>query len=315
MVEAGPVVLLMRFWVKNRLPGTWNPASPCYSVAPNEGSGPNMPVIKAGAYDLETMDTGSGPAVILIHSSASGLRQWRALTEALRDRYRVIAVNLFGYGRTSPWPAARPMAAADQAELVAAAAALADGPVALVGHSLGGLVALEAAARLGGRVRVVLAFEPILFGHLEAHGPAVARDEIATLARRFSELARAGDWNGAGEWFIDYWALPGTWASMGEERRQNTLAMLPAVVHEWAMATTGLRPLVGWRAITAPVHLIRAADSRAPTRAIVALLAKTYPAWQVHEVAAGGHMAPLARPDLVNPVIAAALDEAYLGRA
>jgi len=267
-----------------------------------------MPVIKAGVYDLETTDTGSGPAVILIHSSASGLRQWRALVETLKDRYRVIAVNLFGYGNTSPWPAGRPMSPADQAELVVSAAALAPGPVALVGHSLGGLVALEAAARLGDRVRVVIVFEPILFGHLESHGPADARDEIATLARGFSERAQAGDWNAAGEWFIDYWARPGTWAAMPEERRQNTVAMLPAVVHEWAMATSSLRPLEGWRAITAPVHVIRAADSRAPTRAIVDLLAKTYPEWHVHEVAAGGHMAPLARPDLVNPVIAAALD-------
>jgi pimeloyl-ACP methyl ester carboxylesterase len=179
-----------------------------------------------------------------------------------------------------------------------------------VGHSLGGAVALEAAALLGDRVRVAIVFEPILFGHLNTHGPAEARDGIAKLARRFNELAQAGDWNAAGEWFVDYWARPGTWAAMPEERRQNALAMLPAVVPEWAMATTGLRPLEGWRAITAPVHLIRAADSRAPTRAIVALLAKTYPAWRVHEVPAGGHMAPLARPDLVNPVIAAALDGA-----
>ena len=29
----------------------------------------------------------------------------------------------------------------------------------------------------------------------------------------------------------------------------------------------------------------------------------------MHEVPSGGHMAPLARPDLVNPSIAAALDE------
>ena len=267
-----------------------------------------MPVMRAGAFDLEYTDTGSGPAVILVHSSASGLRQWRALTEALRDRYRVIAVNLFGYGNTSPWPGTRALTAADQAELVGAAATLVPAPVALVGHSLGGAVALEAAALLGDRVRVVVAFEPILFGHLKAHGPAGAYDEIAKLARRFNELAQAGDWNAAGEWFVDYWAGPDTWAAMPEERRLNTMAMLPPVVREWDMATSGLRPLEEWRAITAPVHLIRAADTRAPTRAIVSLLATSYPGWRVHEVPAGGHMAPLARPDLVNPVIAAAID-------
>ncbi|MBX9774614.1 MAG: alpha/beta hydrolase [Xanthobacteraceae bacterium] len=269
-----------------------------------------MPVIKAGAYDLDITDTGSGPVVILIHSSASGLRQWRALTDSLKDRYRVIAVNLFGYGGTAAWPAARPLTAADQAELVVAAAGLAGGPVALVGHSLGGLVALEAAARLGHRVRVVIVFEPILFGHLATHGPAEAYEEIVTLAQRFDELAKVGDWSAAGECFVDYWARPGSFAAMPEERRQNTLAMLPPVVHEWAMAASGLRPLEGWSAITAPVHVIRAADSRIPTRAIVDLLAKAYPEWHLHEVPSGGHMAPLARPDLVNPVIARVLDGA-----
>jgi pimeloyl-ACP methyl ester carboxylesterase len=267
-----------------------------------------MPVIKAGAIDLEYTDTGAGPAVILIHSSASGLRQWRGLAERLQDRYRVIAINLFGYGKTSPWPGAGPLTAADQAELVAAAAELVPGPVALVGHSLGGAVALEAATRLADRVRLVVAFEPILFGHLKTHGPAGAYDEIDKLARRFGELAQAGDWNAAGEWFVDYWAGPGTWAAMPDDRRQNTRAMLPPVVHEWDMATSGLRPLAGWRAIAAPVHLVQAADTRAPTRAIVDLLAKTYPDWHVHRVPSGGHMAPLARPDLVNPVIADALD-------
>lgn len=269
-----------------------------------------MPVIKAGTFDLDYTDAGEGPPVILIHSSASGRRQWRQLIESLQSRYRLVAVNLFGYGATSAWPNARPLTLADQAELIAAAAALASEPVALVGHSLGGAVALEAAAQLGRSVRVVVAFEPILFGYLQAHDPTSAHDEIANLAHRFGALAQSGDWNAAGEWFIDYWAAPGTWAAMSTERRQNTMAMLPAVGHEWGMATTGLRPLGNWRAITAPVHLIQAADTRAPTRAIVNLLATTYPAWHVHTVAAGGHMAPLARPDLVNPLIAAALDAA-----
>src|SRR5215510_1871663 len=126
-----------------------------------------MPVIKVGTFDLEYSDTGSGPAVILVHSSASGLRQWRRLTEILEHSYRVIAVNLFGYGKTSPWPGTRPLTSADEAELVAAVVTLAPGPAALVGHSLGGLVALETAARLHGNISVVVAFEPILFGTLQ----------------------------------------------------------------------------------------------------------------------------------------------------
>src|SRR5262245_15218921 len=104
--------------------------------------------------------------------------------------------------------------AADEAELVAAAVELVGEPVALIGHSLGGAVAFETAAKLADRVRVLVAFEPILFGHLKVRGPARAYyDEIAGVARRYNELARIGDWNAAGEWFVDYWTAPGTWAS------------------------------------------------------------------------------------------------------
>jgi pimeloyl-ACP methyl ester carboxylesterase len=169
-----------------------------------------MPVIKAGAFDLEYTDTGAGPAVVLVHSSASGHRQWRRLVETLQTRYRLIAVNLFGYGKTSSWPNARPLSAADQAELVAAASTLARESVALIGHSLGGAVALEAAAKLSDRIRVLVAFEPILFGHLKVHGPVSAYDEIARVASRHNALAQAGEWSAAGEWFVDYWAAPGT---------------------------------------------------------------------------------------------------------
>ena len=56
----------------------------------------------------------------------------------------------------------------------------------------------------------------------------------------------------------------------------------------------------------APVYLIHATDTRAPTREIVKSLASTYPTWHVHQAPSGGHMAPLARPDLVNPLIAKA---------
>jgi len=267
-----------------------------------------MPIVRAGAFDLDYADTGSGPAIVALHSSASGHRQWQRLAEMLRDRYRVIAVNLFGYGKTSAWPGTRPLDAADQAELVAAAADLVPGPVILVGHSLGGVVAFEAAARLHGRVRLLVAFEPVLFGHLRMHGPPAAHEEIAGVASRFDALAGADDWDAAGACFVDYWSGPGAWAALPDARRRAIRATLPAVTHEWTMVMRGIRPLDGWRAIAAPVHLVHAADTRTPTGEIVKLLAWAYPHWTVHQLGSGGHMAPLARPDLVNALIEAIIE-------
>jgi pimeloyl-ACP methyl ester carboxylesterase len=269
-----------------------------------------MPIARARRLDVDYEDVGAGPAVVLLHSSASGNRQWRRLADELKERYRLIAINLFGYGATTPWTGKEELTLGDAADLVAAVADGVDQPIALVGHSLGAAVAFEAARTLGRRIRMLVAFEPILFHLLREHRPFAAYAEIANVAAAYCERAEAGDWAAAGELFIDYWSGAGTWAGLGDERRNGLTKLLPNVVHEWKAVINGWRALAEWSAIAAPTHLIRAADSRAPTRAIAALLVAANPSWRLHDIASGGHMAPVTRPDLVNPLIARLLDEA-----
>jgi pimeloyl-ACP methyl ester carboxylesterase len=65
------------------------------------GNGNHDPPIK-----VDYLEAGSsGPVVMLVHSSVSGARQWRRLMRDLKDQFRVRAVNLFGYGKTTAWPA------------------------------------------------------------------------------------------------------------------------------------------------------------------------------------------------------------------
>jgi pimeloyl-ACP methyl ester carboxylesterase len=263
-----------------------------------------MAVIRAGAYDLDVQDVGTGPAVVLLHSSASGNRQWRRLVDELKDRYRLLAVNLFGYGATTRWSAARAMTLADGAELAIAAAGLSEAPVALVGHSFGAAIALETALRLKDRVAALIMFEPIPFYLLKVHGPQAAADEIVGVADGFRRHAATGDWTAGAALFIDYWSGAGTWAALPEERRGGIVTMVRNVIHEFDAVIEPWRALDEWGAIAAPTHILHAADTRAPTHALAALLTSAYPHWRLHEVATGGHMAPVARPDLVNPVIA-----------
>jgi pimeloyl-ACP methyl ester carboxylesterase len=158
--------------------------------------------------------------------------------------------------------------------------------------------------KLGDQVRMVIAFEPIPFYLLKAHGPAEAFAEIEEIGARYRERAALGDLEGAGSLFVDYWSGPGTWGALTLERRSGLLAMLPNVVHEWSAVLTPWRPLSAWSSIRAPVHLIRAADTRPPTRELARLLTAQADSWRLHEVAQGGHMAPVSRPELVNPLIA-----------
>ena len=51
---------------------------------------------------VDFLEAGSGPVVMLVHSSVSGAGQWRCLMDDLKADYYVRAVNLFGYGETPP---------------------------------------------------------------------------------------------------------------------------------------------------------------------------------------------------------------------
>jgi pimeloyl-ACP methyl ester carboxylesterase len=162
---------------------------------------------------VDTVEAGAGPVVVLVHSSVAGARQWRRLMGELEDRYHLIAVNLYGYGRTPAWTAERKQTLADQAALVQAALPE-HGPVRLIGHSFGGAVAMKAAAALGPRVRQLILFEPNPFRLLAQGGRAEAFAEIAGLRDVVTRAAAAGDWTTAGRRFADYWGGAGTWDAM-----------------------------------------------------------------------------------------------------
>ena len=56
-----------------------------------------MPVLNKNSMQIDFTDDGEGQPVITIHCSVSSNHQWRKLTGVLKDRYRVLAINLFGY--------------------------------------------------------------------------------------------------------------------------------------------------------------------------------------------------------------------------
>jgi pimeloyl-ACP methyl ester carboxylesterase len=90
-------------------------------------------------------EVGRGAAVVCIHSSASSSAQWRPLMDRLAGRFRTLAVDLYGSGKSPMWPDDRPLGLADEVALLAPVFAAAGDRFCIIGHSYGGAVALEAA--------------------------------------------------------------------------------------------------------------------------------------------------------------------------
>ncbi len=110
-----------------------------------------MPFLSPAGVSLRYDRAGAGPAVLLIHGLACNRTFWERQVHALRDRFTVLTVDLRGHGESS-----RPRTgytigsmAADLEQLVRA---LGVSRIAVVGWSMGGVVAQQLARRLGDRV-------------------------------------------------------------------------------------------------------------------------------------------------------------------
>jgi pimeloyl-ACP methyl ester carboxylesterase len=88
---------------------------------------------------------GEGPPLVLVHGLGGTIENWRALAPALAARHRVLVPDLPGHGKSSALPEAREVdALADAVLEIAKAEEIRE--AVWVGHSLGGLVTLRAAA-------------------------------------------------------------------------------------------------------------------------------------------------------------------------
>ncbi len=97
---------------------------------------------------------GSGPDLVLLHGWGLNLRVWDGLVKELSDRFRVIAIDLPGHGR-SGWSAGGGTPA-EQAWLIHSTLASVSNRYSLLGWSMGGQIALDLAAAMPTQIHRLL---------------------------------------------------------------------------------------------------------------------------------------------------------------
>lgn len=110
-----------------------------------------MPSLALPGLALHYQIDGDGPPLMLIAGTASDGASWGPLVEPLARRFTVIRPDNRSTGQTRPLEA--PLSLEHWADdALALAAHLRLGPVALAGHSLGGMIGMAMAARGSGQV-------------------------------------------------------------------------------------------------------------------------------------------------------------------
>ena len=240
---------------------------------------------------------GTGAPVLLLHGSASAAVMWTPVIDMLKPRFRVLAPDLVGYGRTESWPDGHDYAAADELRLIEPLVPPGDA-VHVVGHSYGGVIAMHLA--LAGRVtlRSLTLIEPVAFfllPHAAAHD---ARTEIKALGDDYAARMAAGETEAALRGFIDYWAGRGAWDGMDETLRAQIRRSAQKIVLDFEVAFTDA-DLASLRGLACPVRLVSGGRSRLPTRRIASFLAELWPAAKLEVVADANHLLPVTHPGML----------------
>ncbi|MEV5505315.1 alpha/beta fold hydrolase [Streptomyces orinoci] len=206
------------------------------------------------AYDI----TGTGPGLLLVHGTGADRTQWRPLTEAVADRFTVVALDYSGSGDTTDHGG--PLTLDDLAGQVLAVADHAGlDSFHLVGHSLGAVVAAQAAATAPERVR-----------SLVMHAGWVHTDVRMDAEFRYWLELLAADARQGSELFVRMLPLmafgPRYWERTDAAANEKLVRMLAGVLapgtdrQTEVDRTVDLRPVLG--RITAPTLVLASAHDR-----------------------------------------------------
>lgn len=177
-----------------------------------------MKSLPVNGYPMSYMESGKGPAVVLVHGALADYRYWESQLVSLSSNMRIIAVSLRHHfperwdGKGGDYTIK-----VHAEELAGFIKALDCGPVDLVGHSRGGAVAALTASTRPDLVRRLVLAEPAILSLLpNAAGNEARVAQVKHLNERFAN----NDTEGALEFFIDSVNAPGTWKSRPESFRQ-----------------------------------------------------------------------------------------------
>lgn len=247
-------------------------------------------------------NNGQGPAVVLVHGHSLSADTWCAQLNAPDlGRYHLLAVDLPGHGR-SAWHAQDELYTLEGfAETIAAFVAPL-GPVVLVGHALGGHVAIRAAAKANNVRALLLCSTPPLRNASDmerafAPGGVLGRAFEPCLSHAdAAAMAEACTWPGCT--LIP--ALAGTILDTDPRVRAD---LGEAIAHGRLVDEQALLKRSG--VPTAVVH--GALDGRVE-RAFLQDLAPLFWRQRIHELPDAGHMPQLQRPAAFNSLLAELID-------
>ncbi len=256
---------------------------------------------------IETLGNGQRK-VVALHCSLGRAAGFKGLAACLAEEASIIAPDWPGHGKSAPWTEPtlmRNSAVAITADIIN------DQQVDLIGHSYGGIIALDYATRHPENVRTLTLIEPILLAIAGQDDRPLLDDYLAQMQPHFDALADGRN-EDAARVFMDIWGGGVKWDKLPEPARAGLTQQIPVVdackpgdehSHE------ELRVLHNLHKLTMPIQLIYGDQTLPVVKQVMLGLKKRLPMASLNVIENAGHMVPLTHADQVANLIKSLFEE------
>lgn len=234
---------------------------------------------------------GHGPAVVLVHAGIADSRMWDPQWATWPADYRLIRLDLRGFGR-SVAPAGAYCPAAD---LLGVLDALDVNRAILVGSSFGGLVSLDLAVSRSDRIAGLVLADMPLPGH--AWSAEFQQFDAAETA-----AIEAGDLDLATEINVDFWlgSAPESIRNAIREQQRRVFELQIGADADDSLLSEDLH---GLERLDVPALVIDGADDVDDFRLIADQLERTLPRSERATIGGSRHLPSLEQPEAFDSVV------------
>ncbi|WP_267157502.1 alpha/beta fold hydrolase [Sulfitobacter sp. F26204] len=228
---------------------------------------------------------------------------WAGLSKALPE-LTFIAPDMPSHGSSVDWDEA-----SDFGETVfqASVAAMDDGPMDVIGHSFGAMIALRMAVEYPEKIRSLTMIEPVFMAIAKLDAPE-SLNSHDTEAQPFRDAIDAGHYEAAARSFNRMWSDEDTvWDALSERTRTAMARAIHVVPNTYGLLyddTAGLLNEGVLEACRIPTLIMRGALSYDAITVTNNGLATRMPNAQQAVIDGAGHMAPITHPAEVAAALA-----------
>jgi pimeloyl-ACP methyl ester carboxylesterase len=233
----------------------------------------------------------NAPTVVMVHGALDRSTSFLRTARRLED-LNVVVYDRRGYSGSRD---VRPIATDVDTHADDLISLIGERQVVVIGHSLGGLIALVAAQREPGLIRAVGAYEPPLpwLDWWPVRSRAFTTEDPGEYARSFYERVIGA----------------GSWDKLSEKGKASRRADGPALVAELA-AIRSSHPLVDLAKLAVPTTAGRGSRSLDHHRKAAEVVAESVPGAQLIEIEGAAHGAHLSSPDAFARMIRSVVETA-----